>query len=665
VISVGPLAPRAAWAWVIALFTALTAAMFAPWLAGHGWFAWDVPDQYWPDLVYLCESLRDGAWPRWNPYDRFGYPFAGDPQNGQFYPLNHALCALSRGAPPRVLAELRAPLHFVLAGCAMTGFLRARGATWGAAVLGGVAFFSAPYPRRMWEVNLSYTVAWLPAVLWAVERLAQSPDGRRAAVLAMVVALATSVGSPPSLYFTALTAAVFTLARCLPVRRAWPWLLVAGALCAGLCAVMVLPTRDLSRLSVQRAKDFHAIAEGAYPLRDLPGLLWPRNKFLYLGAPLVTLAILGAARPSVILSRGIRLTLAATALVALAMMFGAHTPVFRVAFHLVPGVSAFREPVRYSAVLGACAAILAAAGALHLPRPRLTLPLLTALIFATAFAALPPDRDLRPGDPPGSAARWNALRDRLPRDTSSWRAWDEFGLGLRAGTRFQFRDGRGYQDPLQSERYARVINGLHHSPALLAQFGVRYLLRGPHFLHGTTHHFLPAGAEARIATPLGDGLWELRDALPTAYWVPRAEALPSGDAVITHLRAVAPSPVCLLESPEVSDPPGAQGVGMVRGHAEVARDAVTVTVNAPTAGWLVVNEAWAPGWRATVNGVETPVRRANFLMRAVRVGAGAQRVVMTYAPPGDLPLRALALLSLLTCAWLVWRGGRAAPDPPR
>jgi len=639
--------------------------MFAPWVAGQGWFVWDVPDQYWPDLVYLCGSLRDGVWPRWNPYDRFGYPFLGDPQNGQFYPLNHALCALSRGHPPRALAELRAPLHFVLAGCAMTGFLRARGAPWGAAVLGGVAFFSAPYPRRMWEVNLSYTIAWLPAVLWAVERLAQSPDARRAAVLALVVALATSVGSPPSLYFTALTAAVFTVARCAHERRAWPWLLLAGALGLGMCAVMVLPTRDLSRLSVQRAKDFRAIAEGAYPLRDLPGLLWPRNKFLYLGAPLVALAILGAARPSAILSRGLRLTLAATALFALAMMFGAHTPVFRVAFHLVPGVSAFREPVRYSAVLGACASVLAAAGALHLPRPKRSLPLAAALLFATAWTALPPDRDLRAGDPPGPVARWNALRRRLPRDTSSWRAWDEFALGLRAGTRFRFRDGRGYQDPLQSARYAEVINGLDPSPQLLAQFGVRYLLRGDHFLHGTTHHFLPAGTEARIADDRGDGLWEVRGALPTAYWVPRAETLPSGDAVIARLRARAPTPSCLLESPDVSDPIGAQGVVMVAGHAVVARDAVTVTVNAPSEGWLVVNEAWDPGWRATVNGVATPVRRANFLMRAVRVGAGPQRVVMTYAPRGDVVLRALALLSLLTCLALALRADRAPRDPPR
>jgi uncharacterized membrane protein YfhO len=102
---------------------------------------------------------------------------------------------------------------------------------------------------------------------------------------------------------------------------------------------------------------------------------------------------------------------------------------------------------------------------------------------------------------------------------------------------------------------------------------------------------------------------------------------------------------------------------MVPGHTLVARDAVTVTVNAPAAGWIVVNEAWDAGWRATVNGVETPVRRANFLMRAVRVGAGPQRVVMTYAPSRDLPLRGLALLSLLTCAWLVWRGGRAARAP--
>jgi len=56
------------------------------------------------------------------------------------------------------------------------------------------------------------------------------------------------------------------------------------------------------------------------------------------------------------------------------------------------------------------------------------------------------------------------------------------------------------------------------------------------------------------------------------------------------------------------------------------------TLVAPTPGWLVISEAWYPGWRATVNGVETPVLRANYALRAVAVPAGDVTVEMRFAP---------------------------------
>ena len=65
------------------LFAPLTAAT----LRGEtAYFEWDVSEQYWPDLVYLCGALHEGELPSWNPYDRGGYPFVADPQAdpGQF-----------------------------------------------------------------------------------------------------------------------------------------------------------------------------------------------------------------------------------------------------------------------------------------------------------------------------------------------------------------------------------------------------------------------------------------------------------------------------------------------------------------------------------------------------------------------------------------------------
>jgi uncharacterized membrane protein YfhO len=74
---------------------------------------------------------------------------------------------------------------------------------------------------------------------------------------------------------------------------------------------------------------------------------------------------------------------------------------------------------------------------------------------------------------------------------------------------------------------------------------------------------------------------------------------------------------------------------------------VRLLVEADRAGYVVMADAYDPGWRATVDGEATPVLRANVAFRAVAVPAGPHVVEMAYRP------RALALglgLTLLTAA---------------
>lgn len=654
-------APPAA---AVLFFVALACVAFAPLFSRGAWFTWDAPDEYWPDLHFLCRSLHDGHWPLWNPYDRGGYPFHADPQTGMYYPLNWGICALGGRDVGIQWAQWRVVAHFVVAGCGMTGFLRALGQRWGAAVLGGVTFMFAPYQRRMWEVNLSYTVAWLPALLWSVERLAARPGARAAATLALLAAVTASVGSPPSLYFTALTVGVYALVRCAPRRDAWGPLALAGVLAVTMCAVMVIPTLGLSHLSVQQAKDFTSISAGAYPARGLGSLVWPEHKLLYLGVPVIALALAGALSRRSPLTRAQRITFSALALFALLMMLGTATPLYRVMYEILPGVRAFRMPPRYSAVLGAAAAVLAAGGASVLPRAGISAWVAIAAVLASVWPTLPPGRSVQTAPIPGGAGRHAALRSRLGDVESSWRVHDEFGLGLRAGTRFHFRDLRGYQDPLQLRRYSRVMNELGGHPHLLEQFNVRYLLRGPHFLHGTEHHFLPAGAESAVARDLGDGVWETRAPLPAAYLVEHCEVLPTGDAVMERLLAEAPTPVCLLEAEEGRAPVGAAGAPVVATDVRLTPDALTLRIDSPRGGWVVVQESWYPGWVATVDGATVAIRRANYLMRAVQVPAGRHTVAMRYAPPRYRPLAVLALAALAASVALLFRRlGPRAPAP--
>ncbi len=62
------------------------------------------------------------------------------------------------------------------------------------------------------------------------------------------------------------------------------------------------------------------------------------------------------------------------------------------------------------------------------------------------------------------------------------------------------------------------------------------------------------------------------------------------------------------------------------------RVALTVSSDAP--GYLVLTDAYYPGWVATINGSETPIQRADVMFRAVSVPAGTSEVVFEYRPAG-------------------------------
>jgi hypothetical protein len=71
------------------------------------------------------------------------------------------------------------------------------------------------------------------------------------------------------------------------------------------------------------------------------------------------------------------------------------------------------------------------------------------------------------------------------------------------------------------------------------------------------------------------------------------------------------------------------------GEAAVAIDEAERTVvqtAAPRPALLVLTDSWDPGWKATVDGRDTPLRRVDYLIRGVGVPAGSHRVELRYRP---------------------------------
>lgn len=111
--------------------------------------------------------------------------------------------------------------------------------------------------------------------------------------------------------------------------------------------------------------------------------------------------------------------------------------------------------------------------------------------------------------------------------------------------------------------------------------------------------------------------------------------VPERDAL--HL-ATGPGPdpameVLLLdEGPGPAAPAGGPSGGSAR-YRPLGPHAAEVRVDARAPALVLVRNVWDPGWTATVDGDPVPVLRANYLVQAVPVPAGAHTVELRYRDP--------------------------------
>lgn len=130
-------------------------------------------------------------------------------------------------------------------------------------------------------------------------------------------------------------------------------------------------------------------------------------------------------------------------------------------------------------------------------------------------------------------------------------------------------------------------------------------------------------------------VYENLQALPRAFYVPRIEVVEDPGELLARLasRDHRPRSVALVE--QLPDD-GFQGVEPLgAGVAKIAAsrsEVLEVDVSATQAGFLFLSDQYYPGWVASVDGTPTPILRANYVFRVVRVPAGDSKVVFRYRP---------------------------------
>ncbi|MCL6429792.1 MAG: YfhO family protein [Anaerolineae bacterium] len=417
---------------------------------------------------------------------------------------------------------------------------------------------------------------------------------------------------------------------------------------------------------------------------------------------------------------------AMVALAGVALALGDRTPLFRLG-HALPLLRSLRAPARAIVLMSFGLAALGACGLDRLPASRrvrgAALLLLTAALAVTLalphVIVVPAERaeSVRRGvwlaaACCGGGLLWLAAAARWPR--ARWLGAAAvllvaFDL-IASGSTVEIDTG----DPWQGYRHAEVVewlrrdngpyridssaahlwqpdaaavHGLYdisgiHNPLGLAAYetyrwsisargdtlysllGVRYVL---------SDKGNPPGDERLVPAYTGGSAVDVymnTTAYPMAQLVYDAVQVPGAREAFEAIHAPGFDPtrvVILQEEPQPTGHPGA-GPRSVR-YTEYSANRMTLEVETPTAGYLLLSEVYYPGWQASVDGQPARVLVADYLFRAVYVPAGGSRVQLWFSPASfwiGLGLSAATWLGL--GGWLLvgtLRGTRRVPAPLR
>lgn len=255
-------------------------------------------------------------------------------------------------------------------------------------------------------------------------------------------------------------------------------------------------------------------------------------------------------------------------------------------------------------------------------------------------------------DPPFTADELHVL---LAGDPSDLRVW----FNIRPSVEMTLLDAREVDDGLTLARFSAPLT-LVESVALNAQSG-DVVVRAATLVDtrsGTFDMVTLGGWDKLLSSDIklyrrqsGTVVWPFLARIDTVL----PDSWDGSEAAIERMRDPAFDPLTsavVHGAPDALAAPSAEipALSRVVSHARAGTFSETTVINTASVPLaLVFNTAYFPGWQATLDGVETPLYRADILFQAVVVPPGEHTVTVDYRPPWVRPLLAFAVF-----AWGGW-----------
>jgi hypothetical protein len=633
---------RRSWALAALALALVLGAIHVPLLLGQVSPIWDAFDAFGPYAMLVGDFAQQGRLLLWNPFVFGGSPDYLEPQVGAFSPLLLMTGLIAGGS--RHGFELYWLAIWWFGGAGVLVLARSLGApAWGALVAALGWSLSGFYTGNAEHTPMIATVSSLPWMVWRMDVAIVSQRWRPAAEAGALWGLFALGGYPGFVLLNGSFTALWSLGRLLftdskdsPTDRTRA--LAHGVAAHALMALVGIAVMAPTYAGILVEGPGYSRRGGALPRRDaveanalaparLATLINPRlalvdtqdrtdisMRSVYVGWLVPILAAFALLSPR----RWLRWWLLIVGIGFLSAAMGSALPVRGWLYDWLPPMRYFRHSAIFRCYFMFALTILCGFGARDLqamlrPARRWIPALLVIIALADAVATSRILRSLMYGT---AGETWRTLGSRHSPN-----------LDLTESGLMRVHDN------------GRNLTFVSKTPAL-AGYGP---LPGPLFTHYIEDSVLSASATgpdrlwfARVATSIG------RSEECLNAFKERARMLGAPPLVIHSSRVMAdafqprrgdeaavPCEVDMHQLPAAARLPAT--VLQVRSYEPTS---LSLRVDVPDDGWLLVTDSWSLGWRARVNGESAPLWGGNFIFRAVKVRAGANQIEFSYHPFG-------------------------------
>ncbi len=346
---------------------------------------------WYPYMNYLATSLREGHIPFWTPYIFSGMPFYPDVQT--FYPLNWLFgLFIVEGKLPFFIVEYLLLFHLLLAGIFTYIYTRELKIGPIPSLVSAITFMLSGFlVCRTIHPTIVYTIVWLPLILFFLHRALTQNKWKYSIFAGIFLGISMLAGFPQTalhiFYVIALYIILYALCykRQINIKKKRYYLVVFFVVLLvgiGIAAIQYLPSYVHLQYTLRESMTYtESTTRSLHPLQlitlfvpkffgsqtgmatdSVPRWIGEYGHYwetcMYMGILPLLLAIIALIRrrEKIVWFYGI------VAGISLLLMLGKYTPIYKVAFYVLPGLNLFKTPGRFSAIFTFSIAILAGFG---------------------------------------------------------------------------------------------------------------------------------------------------------------------------------------------------------------------------------------------------------------------------------------------------------------